>query len=183
MNRHLLCTALVLVLFTPACKHATPTDPSTNAAPDAAAIQRNSNLIQLSTTEAISLGLSLYGKSQPQLAQMIATKLQEISSTTALAYLDGQSGASSAAVNGFLNAQFVDLPPEVKSIIALAASLLDAYLPAPTATTILSPTQYTYLRAFFQGLTDGSAQFLGGIVPANLKAIQHRHTGKWFSGQ
>ncbi len=184
MNRLLLC-AVLLLPFTPACKLTTPTPgtpPSTNTAPDAATIAKNSDLIRLSTTEAISLGLSLYAKNNPQLAGVIATKMQGID-TALLAYLNGQSGASSAAVNGFLNGQFVDMPPEIKNIIALAASLLDAYLPAPAADTLLGPAQYAYLKAFTQGLTDGSAQYLGGIAPPNTKALSHKKAGKWLNGK
>lgn len=187
MKKFLLC-AVLLLSFTPSCKHTTPapTPPSTGTPPvvvtDPATIAKNSDLIRLSTTEAISLGLSLYAKSNPQLAGVIATKMQGIDAAL-LAYLNGSSGASAAAVNAFLNGQFVDLPPEIRNIIALAASLLDNYLPAPSADALLGAAQYAYIKAFVQGLTDGSAQFLGGVTPKNTKALTHKKAGKWLNGK
>ncbi len=151
------------------------------AAPDPA-VARNAEIIHLATSESVSIGLSVYAKSHPAEAANIATKIKEISGTTALAYLNGSSGASSAAVNGFLNSQFVALPPDATQLIALAAALLDQFLPAPDAATFLTDAQFTYLKAFFQGLNDGAAQYLAGVVPTTPKYHTKAVRGHWLNG-
>ncbi len=179
MKKLAIVLCLILACAAPGCKKPTaPTTPPTSTDPS---IATNAEIIHLATSEALSIGLNVYARSHPAEAAAIATKIKEIASTNALAYLNGTSGASSAAVNGFLNSQFVTLPPEATQLIALAAALLDAYLPAPTADTILSAAQYSYLKAFVQGLSDGSAQFLAGNIPVRTvttKAVR----GHWLQG-
>ncbi len=176
-----IATVCLITLTGCGSKPPAPPTEGTTTTPDATVV-RNAELIHLATTEALAIGLSVYSKSHPGEAADIASKIREITSTTALAYLNGTSGASAAAVNGFLNSQFVTLPPDAVNSIALAAALLDSYLPAPSASTILSEAQLSYIKAFVQGLNDGSVQFLAGTVPVATTKTATR-AGKWVNGK
>lgn len=147
---------------------------------------RNAAIIQTATAQAVALGLNVYaGEGHAADAMTIATKMKEIVSTTALPYLSGTQGASSSAINGFLNGQFVTLPSEAQSILSLAAVLLDTYLPAPSANALLDADQLSYVRAFFQGLNDGSAQYIANppAATATVKAVtvREKSTAAWFN--
>lgn len=144
---------------------------------------RNASIIQTATTQAVALGLSVYAnEGHAADALTIATKMKELVGTTALPYLNGTSGATSAAVNGFLNGQFVSLPSEAQSIASLAAILLDTYLPAPTANAVLDADQLSYIKAFFQGLNDGAAQYIANPAAIPKSALKRgTGAGAWFN--
>lgn len=190
MKNFVLTAALVLALSPilgcgkPLPPPAPGTTPSTSAAPDPTA--SNAALIRAATAESLTVGLSFYaGQGHDKEAAIIAAQIKDFSNATALAYLNGTSGATTAAVNGFLGAQIVSLPPDAANLIHLAATVLDALpeMSAPTVTTVLSPAQLSYLTAFFQGLSDGSTQYLAGIQPsAAAKAKdQPKAVGAWFN--
>ncbi len=186
MNR---IASLVLLFALAGCSH---TAPSTNppiasnpptSDPNAA---RNAQIIQTATTQAVSLGLTIYANEGHRAdALIIANKISQMVGATALPYLNGTSGVSSAAVNGFLTGQFVNLPPEAQSIASLAAIILDTYLPAPSANSVLDADQLSYIKASFQGLNDGAAQF--SAHPPAERAVPKAYTPRevsralWFN--
>lgn len=187
--------SLTLVLLLVGCGNTGPvsTTPTTagpvtttivvTADPNAA---RNASVIQIATAQAVALGLNVYSNEGHSAdALLIATKIKELITTGALPYLNGTSGASSAAVNTFINGQFVTLPSEAQSFISLAAVLLDQYLPAPSANSVLDSDQLLYIKAFMQGLSDGAAQFSADppAAPATPKAAVPRAISKaaWFN--
>lgn len=189
--------SLAFVILLTGCGTAsapTTTTPATTAStttvdPTAA---RNASIIQIATAQAVALGLNVYANEGNQAEAVdIANKIKELVSATALPYLNGTTGATSAAINGFMNGQFVTLPSEAQSFISLAAALLDNYLPAPSATTVLNADQLTYIKAFFQGLNDGATQFLvnpptapATVTPAKPAAVKKdvmRSTAMWFN--
>ncbi len=178
-------TSLALILCLCGCSHSgSNSTPPTTTVDDNAA--RNAQIIRIATTQAVSLGLNVYANEGHRVdALMIAQKIQDIVSSSALPYLNGTSGATSAAVNGFLNGQFVGLPDEAQSFISLAAMILDSYLPAPSATAVLDANQLLYIKAFFNGLNDGAAQFSANppaerAVPM-ARAVRARSTASWFN--
>lgn len=147
---------------------------------------RNAAVIQIATSQALALGLNVYAnEGHAAEATMIAQRIKDLVTSSALPYLNGTSGASSSAVNGFLNGQFVTLPSEAQSLISLAATLLDSYLPAPSANTVLNDDQLRYVKAFFNGLNDGAAQVIANPPAAPLvakpKAVQAKSTAAWFN--
>ncbi len=156
---------------------------TTTSDPNAA---RNAQIIQVATAQAVALGLNVYAnEGHRDEALVIATKIKEMVGSSALAYLNGTTGASSAAVNTFMNSQFVNLPGEAQSFISLAATLLDTYLPAPSANSVIDADQLSYIKAFFQGLSDGATQFAANppavkAVP-NAKAVRQKSVAAWFN--
>ncbi len=176
---------LTLVLALVGCGgSSTPpgTPPVTNT--DQAA--RNAEIIRVATAQAVALGLNVYaGQGHNADAMVVAQKVKDLVATTALPYLTGASGATSAAVNGFLNGQFVNLPSIAQDFISLSAMVLDHYLPAPSADSILDATQLSYITAFFNGLNDGATQFIANppaVKPVPSPKIEHpRSTAAWFN--
>ena len=162
-----------------------PTTTTINTDPNAA---RNASIIRIATAQAVQLGLNVYSNEGHKTeALLIAEKIKTLIGSGALPWLNGNSGASSAAVNTFMNGQFVTLPSEAQDLISLAASLLDSYLPAPSANAVLDSNQLLYVQAFFNGLTEGATQFAGDppAAPAVPKArsIRARSTAAWFNTQ
>ena len=148
---------------------------------------RNALIIKTATTQSISLGLGLLTTAkQKSEVDLIAGKVNQVVSSSILPYLNGTSGATSAGVNGFVNGQFVDLPAEARTLISLAAMLLDQYLPAPSADSVMNPDQLLYVKAFFQGVVDGTSRFSSSarvVIPhqEGVKDVPYKPTGKWFN--
>lgn len=170
---------------TPTTPVTTPTTTTVVTQSDPNAV-RNASVIQIATAQAVALGLNVYAnEGHAAEALLIAQKMKELVSTSALPYLNGTSGASSSAVNAFLNGQFVTLPDEAQSLIALAATLLDSYLPAPSANAVLDADQLLYVKAFFNGLNDGASQIVSNppVAPAvaKPKSVQAKSTAAWFN--
>lgn len=163
--------------------------PVTGTAPTVSVDQnaaRNAQAIQFATSQSVTLALSVYAaEGHGPEALDIATKIKGLVTATALPYLDGASGASSAAVNGFIGSQFVTLPAQAQGFISLAAAVLDTYLPAPSANAVMDATQLLYVKAFFNGLNDGASQFSlnsPNAVPAKPAAGAKDVTpGAWFN--
>ncbi len=160
MNRIVSIVLIFTLTGLVGCGHNPPSENPPTASNPSQNVARNAQIIRTATAQAVSLGLTIYANQDRRAeALIVANKISGMVEFTALPYINGTSGVSSAAANGFLTGQFVDLPSEVQSIISLAAIILDTYLPAPSADTVLSAEQLSYVRAFFQGLNDGSEQF------------------------
>jgi len=181
--RNVMALALVIVLAGCGDGGGITTPGTTTSEP---VVDRNSRVIKVATTQAVALGLRVYANGGHQKdAPIIALKIKEIIRASITPYLNSTSGASTAAVNGFLSGQFVSLPDQVKELIALAASMLDAYLPVPTADAVLNPEHLSYIKSFFAGLNDGCEQFLLNpptVAPEGSRSIS-RTKSKWINPQ
>ena len=114
-----------------------------------------------------------------------AAKIKTLVTGSALPYLNGSSSATSAAINGFISSQLVTLPGEAQSLISLAAVVLDNYIPAPSASTVLSVDQLAYVKAFFDGLNDGASNFatasLSTVATPAKPAARAVSNAAWFN--
>lgn len=126
------------------------------------------SLINIGTSSAVNLGLEQWSKKDAGIAKTTANDIHSVVSEVVLPYLNNNTGLSSAAINTLLKDKIVNLPNmpmDVQNAIVLAATLLDSYLPAPSATTYLNPDQISYIKAFLTGLDSGCQQYLAGIPP------------------
>lgn len=174
-----LFVSLILVasvLDLSGCSKPSTTPPSTNT----------ESVILISSESATLVGLTALSVANPTLAQTVAASLKGICDGGALPYLNGTGGAaqaiSSATINTFLSQQFSSMPQEAQTFVTIAASALDEYLPAPSATTYLSTSEIAYIKDFFTGISNGCSGFIGGktaVAPKN----SHPRTvgGAWFN--
>ncbi len=116
--------------------------------------------IQSASELATNSGLIALAKSNPASASEAATNLVTVINTNLLPYLRGGSIGTSAIVHDLLNTSLLsNLNPIIASAIATAGAILDAYLPAPSAATYLSPDEVDYIVAFLSGVSKGCTDF------------------------
>ena len=106
--------------------------------------------------------------------------MQALSSfNTILPYLNGNPNVSSLAIDAFMKENLIALPSLIQAAISTAATILDHYVQAPSATTFLSATELAYTKVFLQGLSDGATQFLAGSKKI-VKDAPVAKTGRWL---
>lgn len=134
--------------------------------------------ITTGTEIATNQGLILLAKSKPAVALETATALKRAIDTVLTPYLNGASTVpiTSAALHELLNSSlFTGVDPTIRQAIAAAGAILDAYLPAPTASSYLSADQLDYVHAFLNGISKGCGDFSGaGVTGAVLQPKTNR---------
>lgn len=179
MRSHLLCVSLLVLSFT-GCGTPTPppvpTDPGTTTGANPTTVA----LIQSATAKTVSVGLAFYATKNAEEAKKVAAQIQSIVATTVLPYLNGATGLSSSVVDAVLKQNFINLPGLAKDVIALAATLLDSYIPAPSE-VLMSAANVAYMKAFFNGLNQGCADFLAGRVTVNRGETIEFKKGRWLA--
>ncbi len=151
--------ACVFIFSLPSCSSGNP-PPATSVT----TVNTNKPFIIAAITSgaeiATNQGLRALAKTQPAAALEAATALRNSINTNLLPYLAGNALGSSAVIHALLNSSlFTNVNPVVQNAIAVAGSLLDAYLPAPNAGTYLSTDQIDYVTAFLTGISKGCADF------------------------
>jgi len=93
-------------------------------------------------------GLRLWAKKHPVEATEAATALSRNLKDEVIPYLNGAELKPSAEIEEFLaSSLFKNVPEDIKNLILVVASVLDEYLPIPSASK-LKPEQLQYLKTF-----------------------------------
>ncbi len=159
------CIAFTLLVFIGCSSgNGTPAQSGTGTVAPAPAPNVNKPFIVAAVTSgaeiATNQGLRALAKTNAPAAAETAQALRVSINTTLLPYLQGNPLASSAVIHDLLNSSlFTNVNPAIRNAIAVAGSLLDAYLPAPSATSYLSDDQRDYVVAFLNGIQKGCADF------------------------
>lgn len=169
----------ILFLVLSACGSSTP-NPAPTPVPVGTDTANTAAKITQYTSEAVAVGLSFYGNTNAAQAKAVATQIQAIVTNTILPYLNGNQNVTSLAIDAFLKENLVNLPAIIQAAITTGATILDHYIQAPSATTYLSPTEYAYVRAFAQGLSNGAGQFLAGNIKT-VKEAPEKTAGHWVN--
>ena len=104
-------------------------------------------------------GLKLWAKKDNAAALEAATALSKNLKDEIIPYVNGGDLHTSAEIDEFINSSlFKNLPDDIKDTIVAAASILDAYLPVPSADK-LKPEYLAYLKSFLTGLQSGAEKF------------------------
>jgi len=114
-------------------------------------------------------GLKLWAKKHPAEATEAATALSRNLKDEIIPYLNGAELKPSAEIDEFINSSlFKNVPESIRNFVQVAASVLDEYLPIPSASK-LKPEQLQYLKTFCTNTQRACDDFLASS--AGVKSV------------
>lgn len=156
----------------PACSSPSA-PPSTTGTSTTIVVNTNKPIIVAAITSgaeiATATGLRTLAKTNAPAAAETATALKASITTNLMPYIQGSGTAvTSGVIQSLLNSSlFTGVNPTIRQAIAVAGSLLDAYLPPPGATSYLTADQQDYVVAFLTGIAKGCNDFQAKAVFTN----------------
>ena len=135
-------------------------------------------VIALASYNGTYQGLRLWAKKHPAEANEAATALSRNLRDEIIPYLNGAELKPSAEINEFIQSSlFKNVPEDIKNVVIVVATVLDEYLPIPSAQK-LKPEQLGYIKIFCTNVQKACDDFLGHNAGDKTKAPKER---RWIS--
>lgn len=137
--------------------------------------------VEADTADAYHLALLGLAVDEYSLAAAVAMQSYDTVNGVILPLLNGAVGQASHVIEGKINDAFISkLPVKVQLAISAAFSILNKFIPpsAPDA-YLLTDKQVTLLKAFFQGIADGSRLKMDG-KKLGKTVVARTEIGNWF---